>query len=368
MKKLILASLCLAATLPIMAQTEFRHITYDEAINAAKAENKMVFMDFYTDWCGPCKMMTRDVFPQKSVGDYMNKKFVCIKLNAEKEGKELADLYKVEAYPTFIIIDTDKKVVATKVGSASAERFVNDIDRLIDPEKSPERLASRYQSGERTPELIKAYVASKMAAAEEARSQKAYQQAEIETDSIINAYFKGLTDAQKVLPENLFMYTAYSRKITAPTTRYMVEHVEKFPADIQPEITKTIENLYKSTASLYLNAQAEYNEADYKLLKNDIKKLKLNKDGQYDACFKLIECRAKGDMNAWLDLYEKEADKLTNDQQYYLCTNYAALFKDADEATKQRASKVLRSQLENMDFNQMLFSVYQIGDLEKQTK
>lgn len=368
MKKFILTSLCLAAMFPALAQTDFRHITYDEAINAAKAENKMIFMDFYTDWCGPCKMMMRDVFPQKTVGDYMNKKFVCIKLNAEKEGKDLAKQYEINAYPTFIIINADKKIIGTKIGGASAEKFISDIDRLIDPEKSPERLTARYNSGERTAELIKAYTAYKIAAAEEARSQEAYQKAEMETDSIITAYFNGLSDTQRVLPENLFIYTEYSNKISAPTTRFMVEHLNEFPTDIQPEIKTTIEKLYNATASQYLNGQTEYNEADYKILKNDIKKFKLNEDGQYDACFKLIECRAKGDMNAWLDLYEKEADKLTSNQQYYLSVNFAALFKNEDTATKKRASKILRSRLENMDINQMLFAVYQIGDLEKQPK
>ncbi len=368
MKKFILTSLCLAAMLPALAQTDFRHITYDEAINAAKAENKMIFMDFYTDWCGPCKMMMRDVFPQKTVGDYMNKKFVCIKLNAEKEGKELADLYQIKAYPTFIIINSDKKIIGTKIGGASADKFISDIDRLIDPEKSPERLTERYKSGERTAELIKAYAAYKMSAAEESRSQEAYNKVKMETDSIINAYFNGLNDTQKVLPENIFIYTEYSNSISAPTTRFMVEHLNDFPTEIRQEIKTTIEKLYATTASQYLNAQLEYNNADYEIMKNDIKKLGLDKDKQYDACFKFIECRAKGDMNAWLDLYEKEAEKLTKNQQYYLSINFAALFKTADDVTKKRASKILRSRLENMDANQIIFAAYQISELEKQPK
>ena len=74
-----------------MAQTDFRHISYAEGLEAAKAEGKTLFIDFYTEWCGPCKRMARDVFPQKDVGDYMNAKFVCLKIDAEKgEGVELA--------------------------------------------------------------------------------------------------------------------------------------------------------------------------------------------------------------------------------------------------------------------------------------
>ena len=72
------------------AQTNFRSISFDEALKVAANENKLVFIDFYTDWCGPCKKMAREVFPQKEVGDFMNAKFVNLKLNAEKEGQELA--------------------------------------------------------------------------------------------------------------------------------------------------------------------------------------------------------------------------------------------------------------------------------------
>ena len=198
--------------------------------------------------------------------------------------------------------------------------------------------------------------------------QEAYNKVKMETDSIINAYFNGLNNTQKVLPENIFIYTEYSNSISAPTTRFMVEHLNDFPTEIRQEIKTTIEKLYATTASQYLNAQLEYNNADYEIMKNDIKKLGLDKDKQYDACFKFIECRAKGDMNAWLDLYEKEAEKLTKNQQYYLSINFAALFKTADDVTKKRASKILRSRLENMDANQIIFAAYQISELEKQPK
>lgn len=76
MKKIILLLFMFLSVTLLRAQTNFRDITYREAIAAARTEKKLVFIDFYTSWCGPCKMMTNNVFPMKNVGEYLNAKFV----------------------------------------------------------------------------------------------------------------------------------------------------------------------------------------------------------------------------------------------------------------------------------------------------
>ena len=50
----------------------------EKALEQAKVENKYVFVDCYTSWCGPCKMMAEKILPLKEVGEYMNGKFVCV--------------------------------------------------------------------------------------------------------------------------------------------------------------------------------------------------------------------------------------------------------------------------------------------------
>ena len=89
MKKISLTLCMTLAGLAASAQTNFREISFDEGLKAAKAENKLLFVDCYTSWCGPCKMMANTVFPDSTLGAWMNSKFVCMKIDMEKgEGPE----------------------------------------------------------------------------------------------------------------------------------------------------------------------------------------------------------------------------------------------------------------------------------------
>ncbi|MDE6685622.1 MAG: thioredoxin family protein [Duncaniella sp.] len=112
LSKLLALAAMAVSPLAVSAQMEFmpEGSTLQDAIDKAAKENKMVFLDCYTSWCGPCKMMSESVFPTKEVGDYMNPKFVSIKIDMEKgEGPELAKRVEISAYPTFILFDKNGK-------------------------------------------------------------------------------------------------------------------------------------------------------------------------------------------------------------------------------------------------------------------
>jgi thiol-disulfide isomerase/thioredoxin len=136
-KKIIMMAVMVTLTLSSFAQgIKFEHGTFVEALAKAKAENKLLFVDFYTSWCGPCKKMSKTIFPQEEVGTFFNKNFVSLKIDAEKgEGPEIAKKFEVKSYPTMVFINTDGTEAKRMVGAAPDGSFLIDFAKQVTGEK-----------------------------------------------------------------------------------------------------------------------------------------------------------------------------------------------------------------------------------------
>lgn len=132
---------------------------FSEVLQKAGVEGKLVFVDCYTSWCGPCKQMAAKEFPKKEMGDYFNSKFVSVKIDMEKgEGPELLKRYDVNAFPTFLFLDANGELVHRMVGYKPADAFIQETEKgttnseLVNAKK-------RYANGERSAAFIVAYLA-----------------------------------------------------------------------------------------------------------------------------------------------------------------------------------------------------------------
>lgn len=134
MKKLLflfLSLLFFSGTLDARGQgIRFADISLKNALKQAKEENKIVFVDFMATWCGPCKKMTVETFNNPAVGEYFNKKFICIQVDVDKE-KGLAKKYKVRNVPTYVLFDQEGKEIARKSGFMEANRFLHFVQVLM---------------------------------------------------------------------------------------------------------------------------------------------------------------------------------------------------------------------------------------------
>ncbi len=111
---------------------QFRSISLEEAKKAAKKEKKIIFIDAYAAWCGPCKMLDKNTFSDQSVGTYFNDKFINLKIDCEKhaDGPEVMRTYGVSAYPTLLWVDAEGKLVKKEVGYKSPEQLLRAVQDI----------------------------------------------------------------------------------------------------------------------------------------------------------------------------------------------------------------------------------------------
>ncbi|MEJ6584024.1 MAG: thioredoxin family protein [Crocinitomicaceae bacterium] len=102
---------------------DFQKMDLSEAKAQAIKTGKYIFIDCYTDWCGPCKRMAATSFMEDRVATVYNKQFINIKIEMEKDadGPETALMYKIKAYPTLLIIDGKGNLVKQAIGMQSAD-------------------------------------------------------------------------------------------------------------------------------------------------------------------------------------------------------------------------------------------------------
>lgn len=139
MKKILLYSaLCLVmlfvlpASLP--AQTQFRQGDWLELMGKAKAENKLIFVDAYTSWCGWCKEMDKENFTDSIVGQFMNEHYIPTRLDMEEGlGLKMAIKYRVNAFPTFLVFNADGQLVRRVMGYRKKEQFLKELNDYLQP-------------------------------------------------------------------------------------------------------------------------------------------------------------------------------------------------------------------------------------------
>lgn len=156
------ATTLFAISIPVFALAQginFFHGTWPEAMAQAKTEQKLIFVDAYASWCGPCKRMAANVFPDPKVGDYFNANFINLKYDMEKpENREFAGKYPVSAYPTLLILDAEGKIVHKHVGGLAADGLIAFGQKAAGKTDTSKDFEKEYAAGNREPQLILDYV------------------------------------------------------------------------------------------------------------------------------------------------------------------------------------------------------------------
>ncbi len=148
---------------------QFEHgSSWKSIVKKAKAENKYIFVDCYTTWCGPCKFMSANVFPKPEVGDFFNANFINAKFQLDTTSKDAEEIkklyadaafigstYNVRAYPTYLFFSPNGELVHRELGSSDIPTFIAKGKNALDPAKQYYTQVNKYNSGNREQTFLK---------------------------------------------------------------------------------------------------------------------------------------------------------------------------------------------------------------------
>lgn len=109
----------------------FENITFNQALQEAQKEHKLVFMNVYATWCAPCKMLMKNTLTNEKVGSVFNKNFVDISVDAEKgEGIQLVKRYQINGHPMMLVINPQGAVVKRILGYMNSDQLLAQVEGL----------------------------------------------------------------------------------------------------------------------------------------------------------------------------------------------------------------------------------------------
>ena len=146
----VMRNILLLVLLVAFGSTQAQQInwmTMEEALAAQKKEPKKIFMDVYTTWCGPCKLLDKNTFGDEDVIEYVNKHYYAVKFNAEgndpvtyqdftytnpnykpeRKGRNAQHLFahalKVTAYPTVVFFKENGDLIQAVPGYRTPQQL-----------------------------------------------------------------------------------------------------------------------------------------------------------------------------------------------------------------------------------------------------
>lgn len=343
-------------------QIEFEHGPWAEIIAKAKKESKLIMLDAYAVWCGPCKWMAKNVFTKDEVADFYNATFVNAKIDMEKgEGIELAKKYGVQAYPTFLFINGDGEIVHRICGSNEAPQFIQWGKDAYTPEKQLATAKKKFMANKKDGTFAISYFAMLEAAC-----------ANVGPEAI--AYLAEQPESELTSRANWTVINQYLNDYKSKEFNYLLNNREQYSKLYSKD---SVENKVVSVYAMALNmAIRKQDETMRKQLIEDVKKSGLQKAGRI-----ILE----SDMNysqqqkEWAN-YAKTADAYVeqfamNDAQTLNSTSWTFYEQVTDKKMLEKASNWSKRSVEiennyayNDTYASLLFKLGKKRDAEKVAK
>jgi len=285
----------------------FQQKPWSEILAQAKKENKLIFMDAFASWCGPCKWMAANIFTNDTVADYYNKTFICSSFDMEKgEGMTLRSKYDVRAYPTLLFINSDGDLIHKKVGAAQKiQDYINLGNIALTPGEGLIAYEKKYNEGNRDPLFIRTYLA---------RLSDAY----MPLNDVLDKYFASLKDEEKLTQANWNIIFNYVNDMNSQEFGFLIKHGKEFEKiSTKDSVDSKISDVYLQ-ALVQLTRNAQMTDENYNALKLKIKQSGFAGADKVIFTSDLNLYYTRGEKQKYLDLAYSDLDK-------YYSTDYNML-------------------------------------------
>lgn len=205
-----------------------QELTWKAIQEKARKEKKYIFVDAFTTWCGPCKQMAKNIFPQAEVGAFYNHNFINVKVQLDTTAKDddavrrwYQDAHdimvknEVKVFPTYLFFSPTGKLVHRSVGSSDASAFIAKGKNALNPETQYYTLAEKYNAGQRDSGFLRRLANAAL---------EAYDERKIGTYA--KAYL--LTQSNWLTEENMRFITSVTFSSRDTGFTLMLKHPEEF--------------------------------------------------------------------------------------------------------------------------------------------
>lgn len=333
---------------------EFFEGSWEEAKEKATSEEKLIFVDAYATWCGPCKRMAKTVFTNPQVGEYFNSQFISLKIDMEKTlGRNFGKEYPVTAYPTLYFINEKGEVLKRVVGGKNVEQFLSIGSSVAGSYDRSGDLAELYNAGNREYEIVLKYV-------------KALNNANKSSLKVANDFLRGnesLTKEEK----SIFIYEA----LTAADSRIFEMFIQEKSA-IESLVGKESTN-QKIEEACWRTIQNAIDFESMDLLAEAKLKMKTHFNKEYQAFSYNADyeyAKAKADINLLNSSALQIAKKVANkdaERLHDIC-NELLLYKSIDNSVVISSEKIAKMAVDNQPNSEYLFTYSKILSANNKNK
>lgn len=240
--------ICMSSFAQTTGSVHFSESSWNQMLAQAKSENKLIFVDAFAVWCGPCKWMDKNVLTDSGVSNLYNRNFINLKSDMEKgEGIALKEKYNVRAYPTYLFINGDGEVVHKGVGQSTLSEFTQLGLDALSPVRNMTYYQKNYDANKNDLDFVSGYL-NALGVAYELNS----------ADSIALEYLSNLNPALLKEKSNWQLFKKYISDASSKVFVYIVNHENEFESLYdKKEVEQKLYNTYLGWPKQYVQYSKE---------------------------------------------------------------------------------------------------------------